>query len=81
MPPAQLLKRSAHLTEKLTDGTATPRDKETMPAVYDELENRQTEDKKISGGMLPTAEVRCSPAAPPACSSTQRRLRARSAHR
>ena len=67
MPTAQLLKRSAHLTDKLSLGTATPHDKETMPAVYDELENRQTEDKKISGGMLPTAEVRRSPAAPPAC--------------
>ena len=61
MPPAQLLKKSAHLTDKLDAGTATPHDKSNMPAVYDELENRQTEDKKISGGMLPTAEVRARP--------------------
>ena len=51
-------KRSAHLTDKLASGTATRSEKENMPAVYDELENRQTEDRAISSGMLPTAEVR-----------------------
>ena len=58
MPTAQLLKRSAHLTDKLASGTATRSEKENMPAVYDELENRQAEDRAISSGMLPTAEVR-----------------------